>query len=62
MRGRCFTVQFGRDGAAVESGVKGTGEIGKNRVFLYLRQNSTFYRLSRYKLLKLYTRFAKFIE
>ena len=33
MRGRCFTVRFGRDGAAVESGVKCTAEIGKNRVF-----------------------------
>ena len=30
---RCFTVQFGRDGAAVESGVKCTAEIGKNRIF-----------------------------
>ena len=28
-RGRCFTVRFGRDGAAVESGVKCTGEMGK---------------------------------
>ena len=32
-RGRCFTVRFGRDGAAVESGVKCTGEMGKNRFF-----------------------------
>ena len=41
-RERCFTVRFGRDGAAVESGVKCTGEIGKKQVFLYLRQNNTF--------------------
>ena len=41
-RGRCFTVRFGRDGAAVESGVKCTGEMGKKQVFLYLRQNNTF--------------------
>ena len=33
MRVRCFTVRFCRDGAAVESGVKCTGEMGKNRFF-----------------------------
>ena len=34
-RGRCFTVRFGRDGAAVESGVKCTGEIGKTGFFVF---------------------------
>ena len=32
-RGRCFTVRFGRDGAAVESGVQCTGEMGKTGFF-----------------------------